>query len=259
VETPAVPAAPIDHQRAQTGLLNMIHGELKDMKMLAELAAEGGRRFKRCTWQAASFSGYKDGKAAEGFWIFNDGGTDAYLAQSADRTTASGALLTIKAGTWVALPLQAASIFLGGPAAGSAVVVAFDHAPTPASGPTDAALDHPYAKGKTHNAVSIAGGGGQSLVALGTAGFNYVTLLARMTASAQADLSLVVFAFEDDDTTPYNVGWNPDFVTMTAVLVSGISYVGHRHLLGGIDQVRVLMQNNNAVAQTGTCIYFLQK
>lgn len=118
---------------------------------------------------------------------------------------------------------------------------------------------HEYAKGKTHNAVSIGGGGAFVDVDLVTAGFNRLKLQMRMTAAAAGDLVPRVIAYEDDGVTANNDGgiWAP-FVSGPA-LSAGVTYWAAMYELGGVDKVSVRMSNANAGAQTGTCVYFLQK
>jgi hypothetical protein len=118
---------------------------------------------------------------------------------------------------------------------------------------------HAYAKGKTHNAVSLPAGNIAS-ADLTTTGYDTLTVLWRMTGGAAGDLTGWVVPYEDDGTTVWSNGnVLPNETTTAAALAGGVVYLVRTYKLRGIDKVAVRAQNNNVGAQTLTAIYFLQK
>ena len=241
------------------GLGHEVLDELKSVRGLLEHGGDAAREAKRLNWGATGqpYDGVNLGESASGFVIVNDGATDAYIAESSERLNQAGALFTVPAGTWLAIPYRAARLVLGGASAttvGTAWLLVMADAPTFAMGSLSG---HPYAKGKTHNAVSIPAG--QSVgVDLVTAGYSVLRLLIRMTATAAGDLVPGVSPYEDDGTTlnqpPTLVGTGN-----AVVLAGGVDYQTLWYTLAGVDKVNVRIGNANAAAQTATCVYFLQK
>lgn len=135
-------------------------------------------------------------------------------------------------------------------------------------------IDHPYASGKLINlgVTTIAAAGGAAQADLVTAGYQYLTVMARLgnattPATAAADLAFSMQGFEDDDTTPFPnpvsgpVTFNPDLALRAISLTTNVAYIAQRYLLAGISKMRGYITNNNATTalQGGTIIYFLQK
>lgn len=135
-------------------------------------------------------------------------------------------------------------------------------------------VDHPYASGKLINlgVSTIGAAGGAAQADLVTAGYQYLTVMARLgnattPATAAADLALSMQGFEDDDTIPFPnpvagpVTFNADVVLRAISLTGNVAYIAQRYLIAGISKMRGYITNNNATTalQGATLIYFLQK
>jgi hypothetical protein len=121
-------------------------------------------------------------------------------------------------------------------------------------------------RGKTHNAISVAGGGGVINQDLTANGYNRLILLARMTGAATGDLTVAVRPYEDDavtDTLSNVQGTLFDQAlatdsTVAAALSGGVVRLQQTYTVRGINAVQVRVTNANAGAQTATVVYFLQ-
>lgn len=279
-----------DAELRKIGLLELIRrGNDNVVDELAKLAA-GARRIARLSWDPTNgplHRKYEDGEPAQAFVIYNDGAADCYVGETNVGLTAGGAntLITVKAGTWVALPIVTARLFVSGAAAGSVLVLAFDHAVPPGagnlgyvSGPGQLAAgssvgtfptDHPYARGKLANAVAIAAA--QTLnYDLVTAGYNRLRVEARMTAGVGTDLSSATRGYEDDGVTLEGgaangvmtltaAGGSQNLAALVQQFAAGVAVSVQSFDLTGVDKVQVRAVNNNAAGQTLTIVYTLQK
>lgn len=129
----------------------------------------------------------------------------------------------------------------------------------------EAEQNHPYAKGKAVNLGSTPlAAAGQSVGDVVTAGYSTITVLSRIgngttPATASGDIAGGLLMFEDDGTT-----LSPSTLSATqlriATLSGSVAWQVNQYPLGGIDKVRIVVQNNNAGALQGaTAVYFLQK
>lgn len=115
-----------------------------------------------------------------------------------------------------------------------------------------------YAKGKTHNAVAI-GTGATNSVALTTAGYNRLAVVAELAATTTpADLTVTVTPFLDDGAT---AAFGPMVASGSPTVTSDGTnvWVSQLYELAGIDKVNVNAKNANAGSKTATVSYFLQR
>lgn len=122
------------HVHTVFAALDDVRAELKTIARTLERGGAGPREQERLNWGATGtpHADLNLGETARGFLILNDGPTDAYAALAPDQLNAAGALFTIPAGTWLAIPLETRRLFFGGATAttvGSALVMVLDDAP----------------------------------------------------------------------------------------------------------------------------------
>jgi hypothetical protein len=126
-----------------------------------------------------------------------------------------------------------------------------------------------FAKGKLINmGVATIGSGVSAVASLVTAGYQWLTCIARIgnattPAAALGDCNFGLGLFEDDGTTtvPPNSGAfsGVDLTVIPAAFTTPYAFRGLRYNLAGLDMVRAILNNANAGAlQGGTVTYFLQ-
>lgn len=170
------------------GLLEQIQAGTERVAELVAAGGAGARSWERLTWSSTKpYAGLSEGRAAKGFLLINDQPTDAYIALSSDRLNQAGALLTIPAGVWAALPIESSALW-GGPvdqaAAGGLLVFVLDHAPAPAIGvfrPRAASVFKPI------DAVAI---GAEATIWTPAAGKRFRLMGAVLAASAACTVKL---------------------------------------------------------------------
>lgn len=251
-----------DDQLNTLGVLERIAGEAAGGREAVLGLGAGARDYKRLSWGGTgqqAYDGFSFGRPCQGWLIINDGATDAYLSLSDDRSNAAGSLVTVPAGSWMALPLVSSKIVLGSAGSGTALVFALEHAPAPACGAFETGS---YAKGKVPglNGATVAASGfvNGTLV---TAGYRRLLLMFRMTGSATGDLTLTVAPYEDDGVT-VGAGAGAHLAEVrhsTQALSGGVIYVTYEFDLYGADLLLIGVANGNAAAQTATVVYYLEK
>lgn len=257
------------------------HAEDKAMppaitRLTLSATAAGPYRGNPVEWQ---------GFRARTLFVYNNNAFAVYIGQGAGAGALSTALAVVPAYTAAVLPIEEETYSIGcasssvASADASITVARYREALAPAvfplgtinalgPGPLAAGssagsfpIDHPYAKGKTHDAVSIAPSA-SSGVDLVTAGYRWLTLLCRMTASSGGKITLLMRPYEDDGTTVFSEG-PQDVIPATRAsadyFAGGVDKLVKVFELGGIDKVQVIVSNGDLSSQTATCVYYLQK
>lgn len=124
-------------------------------------AGAGARDVQRLSWTSSKADNWRAGRAAQGFFLYNDGLSPANIGLSQADVTAAP-LIVLDPGTWIALPIATSQLYAGGNNDdGTLLLLSFDYAPTPAAGSIDSAGVGPDTDGGT--TIDDASGGGLAL------------------------------------------------------------------------------------------------